>query len=215
MNLEQLRDRVRLFLRDPAFNDDTIDAQLNDSVRKIAALVRLPDLIDRTNVQTTSDPYLTLPANYHRDVFFVYDTVQNREIRTLHDRQSHVELLKRYPAQDEAGSIEFYAVRGRRLFYGPIPTSPIMLRVHYYRLPSEMTSDSDDPDGIPPAFHTVVVHHAAWQFWEAIEDGIEGKKVNTNYHAQQFEIGRLELREFVGDDEEPYNLPDESGDYIP
>jgi hypothetical protein len=92
------------------------------------------------------------------------------------------------PKVTEQGDIEAVALEGTVLHYRRLPIDPQDLDLTYYAKPEPLTaSESSKPICIPePLHYQLLVNLVLWDLYSEIEDGIEGQKVNTEYHAGQF-----------------------------
>jgi hypothetical protein len=194
--LLQLRTLVSTIIQDDAFTDDMIDAYLNDGVNEIAAGMQstlgdsiippLPKLFTIDTVDTdTVDAYVPMPVTFGRNLQFVAGS-NGVEIDICN---SMIEFSESYPLMDRDGDVVEVIEYGGNLYYQGIPTVMDELTVHFYRLPVEMSADSDTPDGIPLSFQKkLLVNFACKEIFNLIEDGIEGQKINTTKHTNLFLI---------------------------
>jgi hypothetical protein len=165
----------------------SIPGKLNQGVAEIAGGMPstfgslltppLPNLFTIDTVDTATDAaYVSMPATYQRDLQFVIDG-NGTEIQIAN---SFIAFTESNPLLDRSGSIYEVAEKGGNLYYQGIPTSSETLTLHFYRLPIDMSEDSDVPDGIPLHLQIpLLVNYTAWKLFELIEDGIEGENVNT------------------------------------
>jgi hypothetical protein len=100
-------------------------------------------------------------------------------------------MMLDYP-MTEAGSLEAFTVESDILWYQKIPTTVESIRLLITTYPDELENDEDTPVDLPPHLHyKLLVNGAAFFMWSSKEDGVDGEKVNTNYHFNEsFATGR-------------------------
>lgn len=217
-SLSDLVSRVSALIQDSTFSDDDIASALNRSLIRIAGGVMLPnggispplpELYTTGAVTTdTAAAYVALPTSYQRDVVMVYSSAQDVRLRLL---PSFRFFLRQWEGGlDEGGSIIDVAVNGRNLWYQPVPSVADTLTVHFHRAPSTLSDDADEPEGIPAHLHyDLLVNDVCREIYESIEDGLDGRPVNTEKHLALFERALSALVFFVGNDGVPENVMDD------
>lgn len=151
----ELTSRVSSLLRDSSVTTATILGYLNEGQLKIAGGIILPDgqlskpledlQVTSTLTSSTTLPYISLPTTlgsaYQRNLFMLISYTQDLEI-TLHPSSAWKRFVGNDILLDDTGAIERAIVRGKRLYYMPIPSSAETLYAHYYRKPVDMASVS-------------------------------------------------------------------------
>ena len=178
MNLEELRDEVRIIIQDPDYDDDEIDKYINQALSYTAGLVNLPDLKAIESVDTVlAQNYVNLST-----ITGGFSGVLRRVVK---------EGIKIYPTLelfasdyvgnwDTAGEVEAVCLEGNVLWYQKIPASEEALMLILYKNPAELEDDDDIPTDIPASLHRPLLVNGASHFiYSDIEDGIEGEKINT------------------------------------
>lgn len=209
---------IQSILDDPAYTSEIVVTKINQAVSRIAGGIRmsngevsppLPDLYAYGTVDTSITlPYVSLPADYQRGIFSVYDS-SNDLIRA--PRGENYYAFSRFLSMAsnkslaEAGSIYQVAVKGSRIYYQGIPTASTTLGIHYYRKPVDMALDGDTPDGLPDHLSEDLVKHYVLKeiFGEKIEDGQDNTGIGTKYHTGKFFEAMTDLIDFIGRDEGP------------
>lgn len=211
MDVETLTARVSGIIQDTSFDSDDILGYFNKGLREIAGKVQVPDLIVVDTVETVlAQPWVTLPTEYMWALFHCASVTHDRIITSVYKKDSYRELLRLYPLLDDVGNVEYIGVRGSRLYYQPIPGTVETLSIQFHGKPTELADDDDEPDFLPYHLHEeLMVNFAAKEIYGLIEDGIEGKKINYNKHNGAYLKALAEFSMFVGEDGQPYNMPDE------
>lgn len=142
---------VKEIIQDTRFPNTRILSYLNQAQRYIAGGVYitypdrtqvftspLPELITSYDLETSvSNPYINLPSDYGRDLFYLASSTNDIEIEVY---DSFIELLRTYPNLDSTTRVLCAAVRGTRLYYQGYPSTAETLEAHYYRVPTDMTT---------------------------------------------------------------------------
>lgn len=211
MNLDKLIQQVDRITQDNDFDSTTITDYLNRGMLEIAGGIRradsstitqpLPLLFTVGTVSTTDTYKVALPVDYHRDIVFAVDYL-GREL-TIYD--SFIEFMKVYPALNATGMVNALAIKGRDLYYQGIPDTVRVITLHYHRYPVDMVDGNDEPDGLPPNFHNILVDYACKEFFSIIEDGIDGKAINTMKYEQRFQRGLEALEASIAAEAAPFS----------
>ena len=218
---------ITSIIQDKAFDETVIIAKMNNAVSRIAAGIRmpngevsppLPDLYTYDTVVTvTTGSSVSLPANYQRKVFQIYDDTGNKILPPNGGDYYSFSLFMRQVNNmnlAEAGEVYRVCVKGTKLLYQGIPSAAYTLGIHYYRKPVDMATDDAPPDGIPEHLQLDLVKHYVLMnlYGEAIEDGQDNRGIGTKYHAERFFSTMVDLIDFIGRDEEPVYYGQESGE---
>ena len=218
MELSALLTVITKIIQDAAYTEEVLTDKINSAVSMIAAGIRmpngqispsLPDLYKYDVVNTDIDlPYVSLPADYQRNVFNIYDDTLYQILPPRGgDYYSFSKFLKQINKLDlsETGEIYRVCIKGTQLYYQGIPSTAFPLGVHYYRKPVAMTDDNDIPDGIPEHLQERLIKHYVVMnlYGETIEAGVTEPAVGTKYHTDQFYRSMQDLVDFIGIDAEP------------
>ncbi len=82
--------------------------------------------------------------------------------------------------------VEFAIGPSKAIYLGPVPTSGYTVTADYFRAPTAMTADTDEPD-MPEQFHMILVHRAQ-MFYGAYESAPE-----------QYQHGEVQYRAMLAD----------------
>ena len=215
--LATLTAAISTIIQDSSITD--ITDRINDCVQMISAGVRLPDgrvspplpELFQTDTITTdvSLAYVSLPATYQRNVFFVADASGDKiNPPKGGDLYSFMLFLKQIYKKDltEAGSVYAVSIKGNRLYYQGIPSTPKDLTLHFYRKPALLVDSTDVPEGIPSHLQRQLIVNfvCADIFGSMIEDGETSNKMASTYHLNEYYKSLISLVDFIGeDDSEP------------
>ncbi|MCK4817747.1 hypothetical protein KA005_18400 [bacterium] len=213
--LSQLTSAIESVIQDDSYDDLT--DRINDAIDNMAGGIRmpdgstsptLPDLYTAITVVTTVEAYANLPANYQRGVFYVVDSSGDR-ITPVDggNYYSFMLFLNQCHKKDltETGQVTRVCVKGRKIYYQGIPSTPVNLTVSYFKTPDTLVSENDEPEGIPTHLQMRLIKHYVCKeiFGEGLEDGAEARGVGTNYHTNKFFEAMVDLIDFIGIDAEP------------
>jgi len=194
--LGDIIEEAQSIMQDSSIDTVKIKVLVNAGLEEAAGYTSapLPHLEKTKEVATRlSSPFLMLPDDYHRELYFCYDTTGNREAKIL----KSLELLTmKFPKLNQAGNVFYAAVSGNRLYYQSIPSTIHVLRIHYFQKPVLLVENKDVPECLPSHLQRkLLVNYACKELFSPIEDGIEGPKVNTSYHDRKWEeaLNALEL----------------------
>ena len=213
--LAQLISAIESVIQDDSYDDLT--DRISDAVNNIAGGVRmpdgstsptLPDLYTTASVATTVEAYADLPANYQRGIFYVVDSRGDRIIPVDGGNYySFMLFLNQCYKKDltETGQVTRVCVKGRKIYYQGIPSTPVNLTVSYFKIPDTLVLENDEPEGIPAHLQKRLIKHYVCKeiFGEGLEDGAEARGVGTKYHTNKFFEAMVDLIDFIGIDAEP------------
>lgn len=194
---------------DEVYDSGTVLNILNEGLLEIAGGVLmpdgrttppLPDLVDSDTVVTVTDAAFTdLPDDYHRGLFFVSSAANGGSVAI----KPLSWILEKYPELDESGSVSVVGIKGTsRIYYQSIPSTPDTLTLHFYRKPSLMVDDGDEPEGIPAHLaKKLLVNFALKEIFDEIEQDESGKKSNTTRYTNKFNEAVYELYLFIGEED--------------
>lgn len=216
MRLSDLIDEVVDIVQDPKLGETQIKHLLNEAYEHclFSTSDPLPALEAQGTVTTVLEQaYAALPTDYLRDLNWVYDSTQNCRITLLGSLQ---QLKIKYPGLADTGNIEHAAVSGRLLYYQGIPATRRVLSINYYRKPELLAGDRDEPSMLPSHLHRrLLVNYACKELFGRIEDGMDGKKVNTAYHDTEYTKAFNELTLWIiPRASEPPEINDTVTDYL-
>ena len=216
--LSDLVSAIDEIIDDAKYTESKLIARINDAINVIAGGIRMPDgstsppLPDLFTIGTVITsitlPYASLPADYQRKVFLVYDST-NYKINPPQggDYNSFALFMKIVSRMDlgEAGSIYAVAVKGEKLYYQGIPAAATTLGIHYYKKPTTLALDGDVPDCIPDQFQMRLIKSYVIMtiFGEQIESGVSEPAIGYKYHEKQFYTAMTDLCDNIGIDAGP------------
>jgi len=211
MQLSELVSIVQTIIQDSSFDEDDIISRLNEAQLEVAGGIQstlgswitppLPGLFTIGKVDTATDAaYVDMPDGsgdygaFQRDLQFVSSS-DGVEIDLA---DSFISFVETYPLLDQSGRITECCEFGDKFYYQGIPSTSEEVTLHYYRFPTNMAEDTDEPDGIPKHLHRgLLVNHVCWKIYELIEDGTEDPGANTQKYLNLFLLAARKLELFI------------------
>lgn len=202
---EDLVSSVKLTLRMPSITSTDIMNQVNKCYDYIASQVLLTALESSGVVDTLIGSIsVPIPADwlYHRNLFSC-EVEDNGPITVLNSKEHLRRVYPDFETVKQPGPIEYVLISGQTIVYYPIPSSVVALVCDFYKRPETVDTPlegyscgHDLPGIIPIGLQPKILeNYVCWQIWERIEDGIEGRKVNTAYYLGQFKEALVELED--------------------
>ena len=190
MNLENLKDEVISVLEDDSFNTK-LTGWINSAVEQIIDDANVPGFKEILSVDTIVDQaYTTLGTTCSGRIIYA----GNATAELVGGVVTLEHMMKMYPSMAEVGDVEYIAVEGNTLYYHKMPSTITTLTLLHRRKPVYMVASDDEPEGIPEHLHqSVIVPKVAMIGFDKIEDGLEGKKVNTIAQSIRYRQGLHDL----------------------
>jgi len=214
MILSELVAAVTTIIQDASFTEDIIISRLNEAQSEVAGGVQstlgswltppLPELLTIDTIDTVTDAaYVAMPTNFQRTLQFAASSEGNE----IDIADSFISFVEVYPLLDKSSSVVECCEFGNNFYYQGIPTASAEITIHYYRLPTDMSADADEPDGIPSHLHRgLLINHACWKIYDLIEDGIDGVMPNTEKYMDLFFNAARILELFIPYENRKLNL---------
>jgi len=199
--LEEVRTRVERIVHDISYHGDVADDYINNALRRCAGFVLLPDLESSGNITTSSTASavaIPLSWNFDRNLYLCSAVVeQPSKIKVL----SSIALLAReypdYRLNVAQGNIEACSASRTAFAYYKTPTEAVVLRCAFYKKPTLLVRDADEPSILPDFLHyDLLVSGACAAIFTEIEEGIDGIMVNTNKYSKKFDKAIEDLKDY-------------------
>ena len=213
MILSKLITEVEEIIQDNSFLSTNITSRLNEAQLEVAGGIQstlgswitppLSELLTIGTVDTATDAaYVSMPDNFQRQLQFA----SSSEGTEIDIAESFISFVEVYPLLDKAGSVVECCEVGGNFYYQGIPTSSAEITIHYYKAPTDMSDDDDEPDGIPSHLHRgLLINHVCWKIFELIEDGLEEAGSNTEKYMKLFFSAVRTLELFIPYEDRTFN----------
>jgi len=213
-----LADKVLRKIQDGSYTWQNVVDEFNGCLKYLSGKYNLPELEHIEDVQT--DPRagrIPVPSNYQKNLWYCKSTTHNRPVNI---EDTVINVYRKYSILDQSGAVRDVAVKGRYLYYQRVPTSAETLRLVYYRYPTILRTRREKPTCLPAHLvEPLLVNYACKEIFSEIEDGLEGKQVNTQRYDGRFKAAEATLAsmpEIIADRHAPIDIPDEMewGSYV-
>jgi len=216
MEFSDIVKSVQDIIQDAFWTETKIKSLVNEALRVVSQGVMygdplnlkitppLPDLFVTATLAATSAGagVVAMPTDFNRDLVQVVNADGDN---VAVDYSFKRFLLKNF--EKKAGTVTSCSRHGNSLYYRDIPAASESLTVYYYKSPTTLSADDDEATVLPEILHRpVLVGYPCAEIFKQIEDGIEGKKVNSEFWINEFKTGLMEnLALIVGHDSGPNN----------
>ena len=172
-------------IKDDSYSSSDVLRRMNKCLTLIARELAISDYEAVATVVTdVISNTVTLPPDFHFNLFDCRSDTHNRQIRVLDSRRLIDRQLYRL---DTGGSVFLVAQSGRNLYYQRRPAVAETLRLFYYRIPDQLVEGGEMPVYIPLDMQeSLFTNFACWELFSRIEDGVEGDKINTIHYKKEF-----------------------------
>jgi len=176
---------VRSIVSDASFTDVQALGYLNRGLKAAANKMLLPWLADGTDTLTTDTSVsVTLPSDYHKNLFSA--SVGENQVNIVTSLKALADDFGTIQASTNGEVSEVCAANGE-LFYQNVPSTAADIVINYYRLPAVLVNlDTSDPEWDNDDFDNLLINYAAWQRFALLEQGVEGQKISTDYHKNEY-----------------------------
>ena len=190
-------------IQDSSYTDDDFVDLINVCIGEIASTEALPFLVKHADITVDEGSFtVALPGDYHSNLLRVQNLETKREIRV----RTLSEALEIYPDLNETGEVVLAAPQGgSTLLVRRTPTADTQLRVWYHQQPEIIEDKEDEVHCIPKHLQLpLFVNYVCAQIYSEIEDGVEGRNINTQFYTSKYFQARADLREHLGVPDAPF-----------
>ena len=192
MTAMDIADNILDVVQEPAFDEDTVVGLLNECAQVISRRFILPALdAENTVTAVNSASSVALPTDFQRNLYFCKDDTSYNEIAICNSKDQ----VARYYDPNMSNSatlIRGVAAVGPLLYYAPMPINDTVLTLRYQKVQAVITLATElDEYILPYGFQDLWKNYAIWKLFSRIEQGMEGRKVDTSYYMSLF-VGLLD-----------------------
>jgi len=213
--LASLTTAIENIVQDASITD--ITDRINDCISFLASGARLPDgrvspplpeLFTIATVTTsTSLAYVSLPATYQRNVFYVADSSGDKiNPPKGGDLYSFILFLKQVYKKDlsEAGAVYAVCIKGNKIYYQGIPSVATTLTLYFYRKPVDLVDSTDVVDGLPEHLQRrLIVNYVCADILGSMIEDSETNKLANAYHLNEYYKALIDMVDSIEIDAEP------------
>ena len=181
----------------PSMTEAIVAQKINQGIDYIASQVLLSDLESRDSFTTqVGVNRVAIPPtwNFHRNLFAADDS--SRALQIVGSIEHLSRLEPDFEDSQNASTVMYLTTSGLNLVYYPVPAEATNIDCGFFRLPTHLENPTDIPTYLPVGLHKKLLeNYVCWDVWANVEDGIEGRKVNTAYYLGQFREALVELED--------------------
>lgn len=203
MNGEELIDDIiDTVQQEETYDRDRVLAYLNQALLAIAGRVLLPGLADGADTVTTElgVNVAPLPIDFHREIYHV--VVDGSPVQIY--AHAGIMLADGFNLDLTPGQVLGVAVVAGKLAYQYVPAVPVDIALRYYRKPAPLAdSGTSFPDGLAGShgmeadLDLALTSHVCAKIFAKVEQGLEGAKIDTTYHTNQYEVAIARMKSGV------------------
>ncbi len=214
-SLVSLRTSISETIQDKKVTNKKIDNLINKCLLYTANRILLSNLESNGEVNTVENTYIIdipITWNFHRNLF----NCQIDKFSNITILNSIEALLRHYPNFKTdllKGPIEFVLITKSSIIYYPIP-DVVTLKCSFYTKPEILNTSISEPICIPEGMHEVVVeNYVLGELYGKVEDGTDGRTVNTNKFKKDYEKALEDLDDVLNSGQSR-PLPDRTTNWI-
>ena len=152
---------------------------------------------------TAGSNTVALPSDFHKNLDFGKNTSTNRNLIVIDSRRL---IDRNIEKTTRTGNVMVACNDFPNIYYQYSPSSDQTGSMYYHKLPTDLTLTSEFPAYIPTGqVFRIFNNYILAQMYDVIEDGVEGEKVNTLHHMDQYTKALADFKLFIGPDPD---LPD-------
>ena len=169
MNRGLIRDRIRVMLAEPPTGGYWTDAQYDSAINEAQKDVAISTKCLKSYAESTTSDGVNqydMGENSLDDMleisevqFFINSTIYRTLTCITRDELSFMQG----ESIGNQGTPSYFCYEDRMIEFDCMTPADYTVRVYYYRLPNEMSTDTDISD-IPVKFHDAIIKFVCWQF---------------------------------------------------
>lgn len=197
---ETLIGLVQEIVKDGSFGPSFILSKLNDGLFDVCDLTNPPSLVKHEQELEVyaGEKYVAVPSDFFGSrLFGLYNQTDGIECKVIYRLADFAHLSRKYASIKE---IKAACIKGRTMHLAGAPGHNTTLLISYMAEPTIFSSETDLGDSIdylPPRIgENAIVAYAAKEIYSIIEDGVDGKKTNTEKweSAYALELSKISSR---------------------
>lgn len=171
-------------VRDDRNNEASVIRLLGQCMRELSRDIIFPSLDAEWQVTAvTTGPSVGLPVGFQRNLYQCHDGSHFTGSITVFNSKSQLSEQLFDPQLNRRGTrVQGVAAVGSRLYYSPIPAVETQLTIRGQSVPPPITATTNLDEIIGIGFEGIWENYALWKLYSQIEQGIDGKKVDTMYY---------------------------------
>ena len=206
--------RVQELIKDGSFGPSFILEKLNDGLAEVVQMTSPPDLVE-LDVELdifANEKTVSMPVNFYGPrILKLWNQTDDAPCLVVYRFVDFAHISLRHPG----AAVRAACLKGRTLHLAGVPTVSTTLLATYLREPEILASTEDTGETVTylpfRLGEQAIVNYAAWRIYEHIEDGVDGKRVNTQHFRADFLDATAKIMDYFGMEameKEPELVPD-------
>ena len=184
--------RVQDLIKDGSFGPSFIIEKLNDGLAEVVQMTTPPDLValDVELDLAPGDKTIAVPDDFYGPrILKLYNRTDDQPCAIVYRFVDFAHISRRFSGM----GVRAACLKGKTLHVSGVPAVATTLEMSYLREPTIFVDQNDKGTEITylpfRLGEQAIVTYAAWQIFDIIEDGIDGRKVNTEKaHAKFLDV---------------------------
>lgn len=184
-------------IQDASYSKEDFIDLINVCIGEIASTEALPFLVRHGEVTVLADTFeVALPSDYYSGLLRIQNLISGKEVNVY--RLS--EFLERFKDLSIGGEVQHAALAGGNvLLVQFIPNIDTELRLWYSAHPDIVEDEDSVVECIPRHLQIpLFVNYVCSQIYGEIEDGADGRDINTQKYTAKYYQARADLRSHLG-----------------
>ena len=185
---------VEDIVQDPTYDATWAIGRFNECLNLVATAFRIPGLQAVAPVTAAAGGHIVvMPKTYLHDLYLVTSVTYPQGLMIAPNIKELTEVY--HPEQ--VGPVAMVSVDGALLNYRPKPEETEILTLYFYRKPTGLSAGDEFPEYIPEILQKALfLNYALMEAYLAIEDGLDGLKINHDKYGGLFSGGLAALAAF-------------------
>jgi hypothetical protein len=184
-------------IQDASYSQEDFIDLINVCIGEIASTEALPYLVRHDEVTVLADSFeVALPGDYYSGLLRVQNLVSGKEVR-LYRLSEFLEIFKDLTVTGEVANAALAG--GNNLLVQFVPTEDTELRLWYSAHPDIVEDEDSVVECIPRHLQIpLFVNYVCSQIYGEIEDGADGRDINTQKYTAKYYQARADLQRHLG-----------------
>ena len=209
--------RVQELIKDGSFGPSFIIEKLNDGLAEVVQMTTPPDLValDIELDLAPGDKTIAVPDDFYGPrILKLHNRTDDQPCAIVYRFVDFAHISRRFSGM----GVRAACLKGKTLHVSGVPAVSTTLEMSYLREPTIFVDQNDKGTEITylpfRLGEQAIVNYAAWRIYSHIEDGVDGRRVNTAEFKADFLDATAKIMDYFGmeaREKEPERVPDLMG----